>query len=168
MAGGSRRWVLLARLAAGLLLGSLGACSSSPRASSDARAAVSEKNRELTRGALTAVEIHGQPLETVMETTEGVFTDAGFSVSSRRPGELAFDRAATAGQVAAYGNWQGMEVRIRLRVRFLEYSSGHVLAVCRSYVAREAGTPSEDEQPLGRARVRRYEALLHEVANRLN
>lgn len=131
-------------------------------------AGVSESNRELVRGALSAVEIRGHPLATVKETVESVFTAEGFTVQNRKPDQITFERPATRGQVAAYGDWQGMEVRMRLRVTFLEQTSARILLVCRSLVVREAGTMAEDEQPLGRSRVRAYAPLLHEVAARLN
>lgn len=134
----------------------------------DPRTSVSVQNQDLVRGALAAVEIQGQSLATVMDTTESVFTEGGFTVASRKPDQRTFERPAGRSEVAAYGNWQGMEVRIRLRVDYYEQSSGRILAICRSFVAREAGTMAEDEQPLRRRRVREYEPLLHEVANRLN
>lgn len=143
-------------------------CAGAGRSGGDSRPALTDSNRELVRGSLAAVEIHGHPVSTVMETVESVFTEAGFRVASTKSDQITFERIADRSTKAAYGNWQGEDVRIRLRVDLLEQSTGRVLAICRSHVAREAGTMAEDEQTLGRRRVRRYAPLLHEVASRLN
>ncbi len=129
---------------------------------------LSESNQRIARGCLSAVEIHGQKEVTVRETVESVFTEAGFKVGVRKPEFIAFDRVANRSLVVAYGNWNGMEVRARLKVEIIPQSDGQYLLVCRSFVVREAGSMSEDEQPLARRRLREYEHLLYEVGNRLN
>ena len=129
---------------------------------------LSESNQRLARGSLSAVEIRGQKEVTVRETLESVFTEAGFKVAVRKPEAISFDRPASRGVVMAYGNWNGMDVRARLKVEIFPQSGGVYLLVCQCFAVREAGSMSEDEQPLARRRLREYEHLLYEVGNRLN
>lgn len=159
-----------ASLALVALLAAPTGCSSAPHAKSRSTpaAVLSPANREIARGSVAAVEIRNQKPDTIRETLESVYTGAGFRVGSRKPEALCFDRPATRYQVAAYGSWFGMEVWTRLKVEIIPQSSGQFLLVCRSYVVREAGTISEDQQPLARRHVREYEPLLDEVASRLN
>jgi hypothetical protein len=159
-------------VAVGLAFG-VAACSSSsdPSAVKDEPpppAELSEDNQRLARGCLAAVEIRGQNRVTIQETVESVFTGAGLSLMRRTQDEIVFERHATRSETAAYGSWFDGEARTRLKVEFMSQNGGVFFLRCRSYIAREAGTPAEDEQPLARRRVRDYEGLLYEVANRLN
>ena len=176
---GSRRflngWISCLRLV-GLvaLVGLAAGCASSGNKVPDEPSAVdeppplSEGNKDLARGALSAVEIHGQKLVTVQETVESVFTAAGLTLGKRAPDQMVFERPASRQQTAAYGSWFGGQAKVRLKVDFMPQGNGVMFLRCRSFIAREAGTMSEDEQPLARRHVKEYEPLLSEVANRLN
>jgi len=129
---------------------------------------LSDENRRFTRGALSAVEVHGASFAAVYETVESVFTDAGLTVAGRERDRLVFERPADRRERGAYGNWSGGEVKIRLRTELYQQGNGVILVLCRSFVVREAGTYSEDEQPLARRHVEEYKGLLDEVAGRLN
>lgn len=129
---------------------------------------MSEDNRALARGCLAATEIHGQPLVTVQETLESVFTAAGLAMYKRNADELGFERPATRRERGAYGSWYGTDVRVRLRVEIQRQGGGVHFLRCRSFVVRDAGTQAEDQQSLARRHVRNYEHLLDEVAARLN
>ena len=129
---------------------------------------VSEANSDLARGSLAAVEIRGQPSITVRETVESVFTSAGLTVSRRDAEQLVFERPASKAERRAYGNWQGEEVRIRLRVDVMEQGPSLCFVRSRGFLVRDPSSSSEDEQPLARRRLRQYEHLLDEVAVRLN
>lgn len=133
-----------------------------------AAAPLSEENRSLAKGCLAAGEIHGQPLVTVRETIESVFTSAGLALSSSAEDSLTFERPATRRERGAYGTWFGEDARVRLRVEIQQQSGGVHFLRCRSYICREAGTTAEDEQSLARRHVRGYEGLLDEVSARLN
>lgn len=152
-----------------LLIGT--GCASRPNdrgVEDDPNLALSEENQSLARGCLSAVEIRGQSLVTVQETIESVFTGAGLGMTRRTEGELVFERPATRKELGAYGTWFGEEVRVRLRVTIQPQSGGIQFLRCRSYIARDSGTSAEDEQPLARRHVRKYEPLLAEVSARLN
>lgn len=129
---------------------------------------LSEENQSLARGCLAAVEIRRQPLVTVQETIESVFTSAGLAVFKRTAEEIGFERPATKRERGAYGSWFGEDVRVRLRVAIQQQTGGIHFLRCRSFIAREAGTNAEDQQPLARRHVRNYEGLLDEVSARLN
>lgn len=163
---GARAWRF--GLAGMLVAGFLAGCTSSPGTSSRDEFPLSESNRELARRSLAAVEIRGQPLITVAETVESVFTQNGFMLLGRTAELLTFERPATRAQSAAYGSWSGGDVRVRLKVEVYPQGTRVYLLCCRAYIAREAGSASEDEQPLARRKVREYEDFLFEVARRLN
>ncbi len=129
---------------------------------------LSETNKALAKGYLSAVEIHGQSLVTIQETVESVFTSAGLALSKRNAEELMFERPATKGERGAYGTWFGQDVRVRLRVEIHQQTGGVFFLRCRSLIARDAGTTAEDQQTLARRHVRNYEGLLDEVSARLN
>lgn len=129
---------------------------------------LSQSNELFAKGSLAAVEIRGQKDVTVRETLESVYTGAGFKVAGRKGGFVSFDIPPSRKVLAAYGNWNGMEVRVRMKVEVIPQNGGVFLLVCHSFVVREPGSMSEDEQPLARRHVRDYEKLLYEVGNRLN
>jgi len=129
---------------------------------------LSEDNRALARGCLAATEIHGQPLVTVQETVESVFTAAGLAMYKRNADEIGFERPATRRERGAYGSWYGTDIRVRLRVEIQRQGGGVHFLRCRSFIVRDAGTQAEDQQSLARRHVRNYEHLLDEVATRLN
>lgn len=131
-------------------------------------ATVSKANQHLARGSLEAVEIRSQDRETIRETVESVFTSAGLTVAARTLEEVVFERPASRRERAAYGTWHGDEVRVRLRVELVELGFESYLVRSHSFIIRDAGGFSQDEQPLSRARVRDYSHLLNEVATRLN
>lgn len=161
------RFALLSPVCAFLVAGC--ATSSSPPGLAPLTAPpVSEINRDLAKGALAAVEIHGQPPLTVRETVESVFTDAGLSLSQRRPDQLVFERPASRSERSAYGNWQGDDLRVRLRVEFIDLGPTFTFVRCHSFLVRDPNSAYQDEQPLSRRRVRQYEGLLIEVSHRLN
>ena len=168
---GWRAWVaVLVLIAVCGLLGGAG-CATRPSdrdGEADPSLALSEENQYLARGCLSAVEIRGQSLVTVQETVESVFTGAGLGMTRRTEGELIFERPATRKELGAYGTWFVEEVRVRLRVTIEPQAGGVHFLRCRSYIARDSGTSAEDEQPLARRHVRKYESLLAEVSSRLN
>ncbi len=131
-------------------------------------AELSKGNQALASGTLATVGVQGETLGTVRETVESVFTAAGFAVAAGLPELMVFERPATRRQIATYGSWGGVEVRTRLKVEITPQSGDFYLLRCRSYIVREPGSPSEDEQSLARRHVREYEGLLHEVASRLH
>ncbi len=147
-----------------LLLSLLSGCAGAKGPARD----VSETNRDLARGALSAVEIRGQDRVTVMDTVESVFTEAGLKLATKAPDTLVFERPATGGELFAYGTWSGGAVVIRLKVECLQQGNSVYLLRCFSHVARDAGTMAEDEQRLDRNQVRKYRHLLREVGLRLN
>lgn len=172
-----RSWISL--LLAAVLLGAFASgsvgCASSGKPKSladefeaEANPPLSDTNKELARGCLSAVEIHGQRLVTVQETVESVFTAAGLAVFKRNAEEIGFERLATRGERGGYGTWFGEDVRVRLRVEIQQQSGGVYFLRCRSFIARDAGSNAEDQQPLARRHVKKYEPLLDEVAARLN
>ena len=102
-----RSWISL--LLAAVLLGAFASgsvgCASSGKPKSladefeaEANPPLSDTNKELARGCLSAVEIHGQRLVTVQETVESVFTAAGLAVFKRNAEEIGFERLATRGE----------------------------------------------------------------------
>ncbi len=129
---------------------------------------LSEENKDMARGFLSAVEIHGQPLVTVQETLESVFIGAGLALLKRSSEEVTFERPATRRERGAYGSWFGEDARVRLRVEIFQQPERVIFLRCRSHIARDAGTNAEDQQTLGRRHVRNYEGLLDEVSARLN
>ncbi|MBL9139323.1 MAG: hypothetical protein JNK85_25870 [Verrucomicrobiales bacterium] len=129
---------------------------------------LSDANRRLAVGTLSAVEIRGQPMATVRETVESVHTEAGFSVAKKERDQLVFERAGTRQDRVVYGNWFREDVKIRFVVEFSQQGSQVIFVSCRSYIVRDAGTYAEDQQKLARRRVRQFAHLLTEVANRLN
>lgn len=130
-------------------------------------AMLSPANRLQADGALSAVEIHGQSLETVRETVESVFTEAGLILVQRSTTHLVFDRLSSAGERAAYGDWFEGDTRVRFHVDLVQQQQ-QIFVKCRSVIARDANSFAPDEQPLSRRRVRKYEPLLRDVAQRLN
>lgn len=161
-------WLVQATLGFLLLVSGCASSKDADEGAAEPRPALSEQNAKIARGSLAAVEINGASEAAVTETVESVFTQAGFRINARRPEEIVFDRSADRRESRAYGNWMGTEVRIRMNVEIIPQNSGRYLVICRSFVACDAGTMGEDEQPLARRRVRDYEPLLYEVANRLN
>lgn len=129
---------------------------------------LSKTNRDHARGSLASVVIEGHPLVTVSETVESVFTGAGLTLAGKTADLLTFERAATRGEVAAYGSWSGEKSRVRLKVQIIQEGTTRYFLCCRSYIARAAGAVDEDEQSLARRHVREYEGLLNEVSTRLN
>lgn len=134
----------------------------------DPGAGLSPANRLQAEGALAAVEIHGQTLDTVRETVESVFTEAGLVLVQRSPTHLVFDRLSSMGERAAYGDWFEGDTRVRFHVDLVRQDQQQIFVKCRSVIARDANSFAPDEQPLSRRRVRKYEPLLRDVAQRLN
>ncbi len=160
----------LAALALSLALAlGITACSSSSRRDSDLGAeSLDRLQREQARGSLAAVVIRGQPRATVCDTLDAVFVAAGFRRGKAKGEQLVFERPASRGQRAAYGNWMGGEVLVRMRIDLQLQGKDEFFVTCRSFVVREGGSLGEDEQPLARTRMREFRPLLDEVANRLN
>jgi hypothetical protein len=129
---------------------------------------LSEASHELSRGALEAVEIHGHPRATVMDTVDSVATAAGLVRVRRDAQTMIFERPGTRSEQAAYGNWMGDEVRFRLRVECILQGHDRFLVESRCYVVRDAGSYGEDAQSLARRKARTYNRLLAEVWRRLN
>ncbi len=128
----------------------------------------SSLNREQARGSLAAVKISGQSKETVRDTVDAVFTAAGFRRGRSAGDQQVFERPASRGQRAAYGNWQGGEVFVRLRVDLQRQGREEYFVTCRSFIVRGDQYSAEDEQPVARRRLREFRTLLDEVATRLN
>ncbi len=163
-----RGWLIQAALGLLLVVSGCASHKDSDESAAEPRPALSEQNAKIARGSLAAVVIQGASAAAITETVESVFTEAGFRIITRKPEEIVFDRSSTRGESLAYGNWMGTEVRTRMKVEIIPQNSGRYLVICRSFIVRDAGTMGEDEQPLARRRVREYEPLVYEVANRLN
>ncbi|MBX3746605.1 MAG: hypothetical protein KF833_14950 [Verrucomicrobiae bacterium] len=158
---------LFPSLIASLLLGCTPS-SSSPGLPPLTAPPVSDVNLDLAKGALAAIEIRNQSPAAVRQTVESVFTDAGLALSLRRPDQLVFERPASRAERRAYGNWQGDDLRVRLRVEFIELGPSLTFVRCLSFLVRDPDSAYQDEQSLARRRVRQYEGLLTEVSLRLN
>ena len=154
---------------AGSLAG-LSACSSTDGAgdATGSRETISIQDRDNARGSLSAVKIAGHPRQTVRDTVDSVFTEAGFRRGKSSGDQLVFERPASRGQRAAYGNWMGDEVIVRLKVDLVLQGRDLYFVTCRCFVVREGGSMAEDEQALARRRMREFQPLLEEVSKRLN
>lgn len=161
--------MLLALALGGFLMSSGCATGQAPEsAAAPADPPLSEGNRRLAVGTLSAVEIRGQPMVTVRETVESVHTEAGFTLAKKDREQMVFERAGNRQDRVVYGSWFREDVKIRLIVEFTQQGGGVIFLTCRSYVVRDPGTYAEDQQKLARRRVRQFTHLLTEVANRLN
>lgn len=171
---GPRGWVrgaavLVSALALAVLSGS--GCASnadSEGASARSGAPITSADREQARGSLSAIKISGHSRTTVRDTVDSVFTGAGLRRGKSTGDQLVFERPASRGQRAAYGNWMGDEVVVRLKVDVTLQGRDLYLITCRCFVVREGGSMAEDEQPLARRRMREFQPLLEEVGKRLN
>lgn len=153
--------------------GSLAVCSSCTSTdevgdASVSRETITTQDREHARGSLSAVKISGHGRQTVRDTVDSVFTEAGFRRGKSAGDQLVFERPATRGQRAAYGNWMGDDVIVRVKVDVVLQGRELYFVTCRCFVVREGGSMAEDEQALARRRMREFQPLLEEVSKRLN
>jgi hypothetical protein len=114
------------------------------------------------------VQIDGQPLDAVQQTTAAVFGEEGYSLVHRSAKSMVFERAGSRRDASKYGGWSGEGVTMRVYVTFTALANaGHRLQADVTVKENETNPIFEDENRAMMLNRRPYQKLLNEVESRL-
>jgi hypothetical protein len=118
--------------------------------------------------SLASVRIEGFTRERIQVTAQDVFTSEGYTLVSKKPGEMVFQRKGTRSDAFKYGGWFNVGVMIRVKVRFSYAGQGADLLEADVRAVRDADDPmAEDESRILLPSRKKYQHLLDEVRKRL-
>jgi hypothetical protein len=118
--------------------------------------------------SLASVRIEGFTRDRIQATAKDVFTSEGYSLVSKTPGEMVFQRKGSRSDAFKYGGWFNVGVMLRVKVRFSYAGQGADLLEADVRAVRDANDPmAEDESRILLPSRSRYQHLLDEVRKRL-
>lgn len=118
--------------------------------------------------SLASVRIEGFTRDRIQAMAQDVFRDEGYTLVSRTPGEMVFQRKGTRSDAFKYGGWFDLGVMIRVKVRFSYAGHGADLLEADVRAVRDAEDPiTEDESRILLPSRKKYQHLLDEVRKRL-
>lgn len=117
-------------------------------------------------GSMASVVINGAPAGVVRGATIDVFENEGYKLARRDQETMVFEKAGSAMNNLAYGNWMEKQVVSRVQVYVEPIAETTIRVRCNGYVVRDKGGATEEQiKPLRRAP---YQKLLEEVAKRFS
>src|SRR5882672_1290000 len=115
-----------------------------------------------------AVEIEGNTPGQIRDVATEVFRSHGFRVAQAGLARMVFEKEGTGMDNAAYGDWMGGKVWIRVKASIIAVSDRNFRLECNAYTVQDKGVAGlEQEIKLSKFRRGRYQKLLDEVASRL-
>lgn len=115
-----------------------------------------------------AVEIKGHSATEIQDTTVAVFAENGYTLRTNTPVLMLFDRPATGGEKAKYGDWYNEGMRIQVKARLQSLPEQTYLLRADVYSVQDPNDSSfREEKRLMMFSSRGYQKLLDDVANRL-
>lgn len=115
-----------------------------------------------------AVEIKGHSVTEIQDTTVAVFAENGFTLRTNTPVLMLFDRPATNGEKAKYGDWFNEGMRMQVRVRLQSQPEQTYLVRADVYSVQDANdTNFREEKRAMMFSSKAYQKLLDDVAYRL-
>ena len=115
-----------------------------------------------------AVEITGHTATEIQNTTVAVFAESGFTLRTNTPVMMQFDRGATLGEKAKYGDWfnDGMKMLVKVRLQN-EAAETYLLRADVYSVQDPNDTNFREEKRAMMFSSKAYQKLLDDVAYRL-
>jgi hypothetical protein len=119
-------------------------------------------------GGFASVVIEGNTPGQIRHVTIEVFSDHGYKIADERATNPVFEKKGSRIDNAAYGNWTGSPVWIRVRVSIVPAGEATFRLQCKAVLLRDRGQPAfEEEIKLRNFQAGPYRKLLDEVAARL-
>ena len=115
-----------------------------------------------------SVELRGNTPGQIRDVTVEVFSGHGYKVTSPALTGMVFEKQASRMNNAAYGNWTGSPVWIRVSASIVPVSEAAYRLQCKAVLLRDKGQAAfEEEIKLKGFQSGPYQKLLDEVASRL-
>ena len=115
-----------------------------------------------------AVEIKGHSATAIQDTTVAVFAENGYTLRTNTPLMMLFDRAATRGEKAKYGDWYNEGMKIQVKVRLQSQPEQTYLLRADAYSVQDPNdTNFREEKRLVLFSSKAYQKMLDDVAYRL-
>ncbi|MEY2429636.1 MAG: hypothetical protein QOJ40_2521 [Verrucomicrobiota bacterium] len=119
-------------------------------------------------GGFASVVIQGNTPGQIRKATIEVFSEHGYKLADPRAPNPVFEKQASRIDNAAYGNWTGSPVWLRVKVAIIPEAEATFRLQCNAALLRDRGQPAfEEEIRLRRFQAGPYRKLLEEVAARL-
>jgi len=115
-----------------------------------------------------SVQIKGQPISEIRQTTEAVFSESGYALTLNGSGQMVFERLGSRRDALKWGGWTGEGVVMRVKVRITEMPQGACLLQADAYAVQNSDDPffrTESRNILLNRRP--YQKLLDDVKRRL-
>jgi hypothetical protein len=119
-------------------------------------------------GGFASVVIQGNTPGQIRAAAVEVFSEHGYKMMDARSPNPVFEKQASRIDNAAWGNWTGSGVWIRVRVFILPVAEATFRLECKAVLVRDRGQSAfEEEIKLRNFQAGPYQKLLDEVAARL-
>ena len=118
--------------------------------------------------SFASARIEGHTAEQIRAAAAMVFAKDGYTATDVRHADLVFEKPGTQWERVAHGSWMDeAPFMIRVRLTLMPVPNGFDLH-CQAFQVRHKGeAPYEQEARLGNNRSQPYQALLDQVAARL-
>lgn len=115
-----------------------------------------------------AVEIKDHSATEIQDTTVAVFAENGFTLRTNTPVMMLFDRPATLGEKAKYGDWFNEGMKMQVKVRLQNQAEQTYLLRADVYSVQDPNDANfREEKRAMMFSSKNYQKLLDEVAHRL-
>src|SRR2546429_4200796 len=119
-------------------------------------------------GGFASVVIQGNTPGQIRTAAMDVFSEHGYKVADAKSSNPVFEKQASRIDNAAWGNWTGAGVWIRVRVFILPVAEATFRLQCKAVLVRDRGQAAfEEEIKLRNFQAGPYQELLDEIAARL-
>jgi hypothetical protein len=113
-------------------------------------------------------QIDGHTLAEIQEAASAVFGEEGYTLATRTPTLMVFDRPGSRRDAAKYGGWMGEGVTMRVRVAFTELAGDSYRLQADAYAVQNGSDPFfQDENRVLLLNRAPYRRMLNDVASRL-